>query len=225
MECGRSPILQSMAQIGETLRKIRLERGFTLKQLAEICELSTSFISQAERGLSSISVATLERVCGALGMSLREFFALADPPGATEPEYSEILRADDQPAVNLSEASIKYRFLSRDFPGRLFEVVIGEIPKGYTYPPASHDGEEFGYVLEGRLRLGFEDAEHELGPGDSYHFGAYTVHGYEAIGDGDVRLLWVQTLKDLQIRSGLRKLQSREPAPTKNDECAHPPGG
>jgi transcriptional regulator with XRE-family HTH domain len=194
-----------MPQIGETLRKIRLERGLTLKRLADACELSTSFLSQAERGLSSISVSTLERVCEALGTSLREFFALADPPGSAEPSYSEVLRSDDQPAVNLSEAAIKYRFLSRDFPGRLFEVVIGEIPLGYTYPPASHEGEEFGYVLEGRLKLSIEQADHVLGPGDSYHFGPRTVHGYEAIGEEDVRLLWVQTLKDLQIRSGLPK--------------------
>jgi transcriptional regulator with XRE-family HTH domain len=194
-----------MAQIGETLRKIRLERGLTLRQLADACELSTSFLSQAERGLSSISVSTLERVCGALGISIREFFALADPPGSAELSYSEVLRSDDQPAVNLSEAAIKYRFLSRDFPGRLFEVVIGEIPIGYTYPPASHEGEEFGYVLEGRLKLSIEQADHVLGPADSYHFGPHTVHGYEAIGDENVRLLWVQTLKDLKIRSGLLK--------------------
>ena len=196
-----------MSQIGQTLRRIRLERGLTLRELAEACELSTSFLSQAERGLSSISVATLERVAGALGLSLREFFALADPPASGE-RRSEILRSDDQPAVNLSEGAIKYRFLNRDVPGRLFEVVIGEIPAGYTYPLASHEGEEFGFVLEGKLRLSFEEIDHVLGPGDSYHFGAFTVHGYEAIGDEDVRLLWVQTLKDLQIRSGIPKSQS-----------------
>jgi len=211
MRSNRSPILQSMAQIGETLRNVRLEQGLTLKQLAESCELSTSFLSQAERGLSSISVATLERVAGALGLSLREFFALADPPGSGM-AYSEVLRSDDQPAVNLSDASIKYRFLNRDFPGRLFEVVIGEIPAGYTYPLASHEGEEFGYVLAGQLQLSFEENQFVLGPGDSYHFGAFTVHGYEALGDDDVRILWVQTLKDLQIRSGLSKPHAQDEA-------------
>jgi len=194
-----------MVRIGEAVRKLRQERGLTLRQLADVCELSTSFLSQAERGLSSISVPTLERVTHALGLSLREFFAIVDPPESGDPSHSEILRSDDQPAVNLSEAAIKYRFLNRDFPGRLFEVVIGEIPAGYTYPPAAHEGEEFGYVLGGTLRLSLDDADHVLGPGDSYHFGPRTVHGYEAIGDGDVRLLWVQTLRDLKIRSGLPK--------------------
>ncbi|MBU0595817.1 cupin domain-containing protein, partial [Candidatus Bipolaricaulota bacterium] len=192
-----------MAQIGETLRKLRLEQGVTLKRLAETCGLSTSFLSQAERGLSSISVSTLERVCSALGLSLREFFAEADPAGVVDEAHAQVLRVADQPAVNLSDAAIKYRFLGREFPGRLFEVVIGEIPRGYVYPPASHEGEEFGYVVEGRLRLSLSDAEYDLGPGDSYHFGAHTVHGYEATGEQDVRVLWVQTLKDLKIRTGL----------------------
>jgi transcriptional regulator with XRE-family HTH domain len=194
-----------MARIGEALRKLRLERGLTLKQLAEACGLSVSFLSQAERGLSSISVATLERVAAALGLSLREFFVMADPPGSAGSSHSAVLRAEDQPAVNLSDAAIKYRFLNRGVPGRPFDVVIGEIPSGYTYPLASHEGEEFGYVLAGSLRLSFESTEYVLGPGDSYHFGAHAVHGYEAVGDVSVRLLWVQTLKDLQIRSGVPK--------------------
>jgi transcriptional regulator with XRE-family HTH domain len=200
-----------MPEIGASLRKIRLERGLTLKQLAEACELSTSFLSQAERGLSSISVATLERVAATLGLSLREFFIVADPAHPDASSDSSVLHVSEQTAVNLSEASIKYRFLTRDFPGRLFEVVIGEIPAGYTYPSASHEGEEFGYVLEGKLKLSVEGGEHVLGPGDSYHFGAFTSHGYEAIGGDDVRLLWVQTLKDLQIRSGLLKSQTSAP--------------
>ncbi len=194
-----------MARIGETLRKLRLERNLTLRQLADQCELSASFLSQAERELSAISVSTLERVCGVLGMSLREFFLASDPPDSMDSPYSQVLHSIDQPAVNLSKASIRYRFLSCDFPGRLFEVVLGEIPVGYTFAVASHEGEEFGYLLAGRLRLSFEGTDHVLGPGDSYHFGPHTMHGYEAIGDEDVRLLWVQTLKDLQIRTGLLK--------------------
>jgi len=202
-----------MAQIGDTLRDLRLSKGLTLRQLADTCELSASFISQAERGLSAISVSTLERVCTALGMSMREFFAIADPPVLSDPPISQVIHSDDQLAVNLSEASIRYRFLSRDFPGRLFEVVLGEIPTGYTYPLTAHEGEEFGYLLEGRLKLTFEADEHTLSPGDSYHFGPYTMHGYEALGAEDVRLLWVQTLKDLKIRSGLLKTQRRNPEP------------
>ena len=69
-----------MIGIGETLRRIRLEHGLTLRQVAQSCGLSISFLSQAERGISSVSVSALERVCRVFGLSLREFFTVADPP-------------------------------------------------------------------------------------------------------------------------------------------------
>ncbi len=194
-----------MEKIGAALRNLRLERGLTLRELATACALSTSFLSQSERGLCSISIPTLERICASLGVTLAEFFKMIEPTSSLTEPTPRVLHAADQKAISLSDASIKYRFLSRDFPGRLFEVVIGEIPTGYVYPPAAHDGEEFGYVLSGRLRLTLDGEEHILGPGDSYHFGPHALHGYDAVGDEDVRLMWVQTLKDLKIRSGTPK--------------------
>ena len=194
-----------MERIGALLRSLRHDRKISLKDLGQLCEVSASFLSQTERGLCSVSIPTLERICAALGVTLAEFFARVEPNPSLASPAPTVLRSEEQGAVNLSEASIRYRFLSRDFPGRLFEVVIGEIPKGYVYPPSSHDGEEFGYVFSGDLRLVLGADEYDLRPRDSYHFGPYTPHGYEAIGDTDVRILWVQTLKDLKIRAGQPK--------------------
>lgn len=189
-------------RIGKLLRKLRVAKALSLKALGETCDVSSSFLSQAERGLCSVSIPTLERICTALGISMAEFFFLLEPNQELAPA---VLRSEDQNTVVVSDASIRYRFLSRDFPGRLFEVVIGEIPTGYVYPPSSHEGEEFGYLLEGDLCLTLDEDEHLLHCGDSYHFGAFAKHGYEAVGDTNVRILWVQTLKDLKIRSGQRK--------------------
>lgn len=198
-------ILNAMETIGVVIRSLRTARGMTLRDLAKTSGVSTSFLSQAERGLCSVSIPTLGRISAALGVSLHEIFAQADSGQQSVGPFPTVLRADDQHAVSLSDAAIKYRFLSREVPGRLFEVVIGEIPVGYEYPRASHDGEEFGYLLDGELRLLLEDGEHTLHPGDSYHLGPYASHGYEALGDGPVRLLWVQTVKDLKIRTGTPK--------------------
>ena len=170
-----------------------------------MCDVSTSFLSQAERGLCSISISTLQRICHALGMSLSEFFGRVGPAAPNAPAAPTVLRSEEQHAVNLSDGAIKYRFLSRDLPNRAFDVVMGEIPAGYVYPLASHDGEEFGYLVEGALRLSLGEEEHLLRSGDSYHLGPYAPHGYEAVGQEPVQLLWVQTLKDLKIRTGIPK--------------------
>jgi len=195
-----------MNEVGERIRLIRRKKGWTLKQLSERCGLSVSFLSQVERGISSVSITSLNSICQALGGSLADFFNqfAGKDQAAPSGDSSEIVKTAEQSVVNISEATIKYRFLSRDFPGRQFEILIGEISPGYYYPPSPHEGEEFGYVLEGRLKLTIGEHTYSLGPGDSYHFMATTPHGYEAEGKDVVKVLWVQTLKYLQARSGLR---------------------
>lgn len=194
-----------MDAVGRHVRFLRKERGWTLRELAQRCELSTSFISQVERNLCSISISSLDTICQALGLTLADFFLVADGSsgdGLVPRRDMEVMMAEDQPAVILGDAMIKYRFLSRWFWGRKIEVIIGEIAPGYDYPPALHEGEEFGYVLEGRLRLTIDDRVHHLGPGDSYHFGPHTPHGYAADGDVVVKVLWVGTLLGFRRRDG-----------------------
>jgi transcriptional regulator with XRE-family HTH domain len=143
-----------MASLGERLRALRTARGLSLAQLAKRCGCSTSFLSQVERGLSSISIPVLGTVCEALSISLSQFFSMLEADGgegAVKDPLSSVLRVGEQVGINLSKAAIKYRFLTRDLPLRGFDIVVGEIPSGYVYPPAAHEGEEFGYILEGRL--------------------------------------------------------------------------
>jgi transcriptional regulator with XRE-family HTH domain len=197
---------ERMDAVGQHIRELRRERGWTLKELADRCELSTSFISQVERGLCSISIASLHTICQALNVRLADFFARADVQvnsTLSSERSTEVMKEQDQPAIIVSDSAIKYRFLSRDFPGREFEIIIAEISPGYVYPPAPHKGEEFGYVLEGRLSLTIDETTYVLGPGDSYHFNATTPHGYAADGDAPVKVLWVGTLKYFQLRDGL----------------------
>ncbi|MFC2077487.1 helix-turn-helix domain-containing protein [Candidatus Bipolaricaulota bacterium] len=193
-----------MDAVGQHIRELRQGRDWTLKELADRCELSTSFISQVERGLCSISIASLHTICLALNVRLADFFAQVDTPvGSSLSRATEVMKEQDQPSIIVSDSAIKYRFLSRDFPGREFEILIGEISPGYVYPPAPHKGEEFGYVLEGRFRLAIGEAEHLLGPGDSYHINATTPHGYAAEGNDPAKVLWVGTVQYFQLRDGL----------------------
>ena len=195
-----------MVSLGVRIRDLRKAQDLSLAQLAKRCGCSTSFLSQLERGLSSISIPVLGTVCDALSVSLSQFFSgleADDDEGAVKDPLSSVLRVSEQAGINLSKAAIKYRFLTRDLPLRGFDIVVGEIPSGYVYPPAAHDGEEFGYILEGRLRLWIEDRDVDLGPGDSYHVVSTSPHGYQALGSESVKVLWVQTVQHLEIREGI----------------------
>jgi len=197
-----------MVDVGNFLRLLRTHRGWTLRDLSERCNLSVSFLSQVERGLSSLSITSLDAICEALGISLSDLFLNyknTEDAVSLSVKPTEIIKATERPYIQISSASIKYQFLSGEFPERLFEILIGEIPPNYHYPPVAHGGEEFGYVLEGYLKLKIGEEIYELGPSDSYHFLATTPHGYETDEQGGAKVLWVQTLKYSGLPFSIRR--------------------
>ncbi|KUO42649.1 MAG: hypothetical protein APU95_04505 [Hadesarchaea archaeon YNP_N21] len=159
-------------KIGERLAALRRARGFTLQELAGRCGLSASFLSQIERGVSAPSIVSLYRICQALAVPL--FQVLPDPVLDSSP----VRYLDMQPHFKLSDKGTSYIRLSSNFPGRQLEILINLFPPGYKHPPATHKGEEFGYVLSGDLTLIVEGKEYLLGPGDSFHFVAEKPHTY-----------------------------------------------
>ena len=62
-------------QIGNKIKRMRIERGLTQEELANRCELSKGFISQVENDLTSPSIATLIDILEILGTNLKEFFS------------------------------------------------------------------------------------------------------------------------------------------------------
>ena len=61
--------------IGEKIKRIRLENNLTQEELADRCELSKGFISQLERDMTSPSIASLVDILESLGTNLQEFFS------------------------------------------------------------------------------------------------------------------------------------------------------
>jgi quercetin dioxygenase-like cupin family protein len=53
----------------------------------------------------------------------------------------------------------------------------------------THPGQEFDYVLEGRLLISVGGHEEELGPGDSIYYDSNEPHGMKAIGGNRARFL------------------------------------
>jgi uncharacterized cupin superfamily protein len=66
-------------------------------------------------------------------------------------------------------------------------------PGGGSMGPMRHEGDEVGYVLEGRLDLSIDDVLHELGPGDSFAFPSNLAHTYRNPGSEVARVIWINT--------------------------------
>jgi transcriptional regulator with XRE-family HTH domain len=184
--------------IGKSIRAIRQRKGVTLEALSARSGLSVGFLSQVERGISSLSIVSLYSICKALEIPIPEVFASTKEP-------STVTKEMDQPQIRIANSAVTYRYLSGAFPERVNEILINEFPPNYRHPLAPHGGEEFGYVLEGHLLLRIGDEEYPLGPGDSYHFLASKPHGYETSAKEGARVLMVTTQKFIEWHSEVRR--------------------
>ena len=188
-----------MNAVGERIRVIRRRKGWTLENLSANCKLSTGFLSQVERGLSSLSIVSLHAISEALEVPLYELFLKEEDHQLTEnAAVSPVTKVADQLRVQIGDYPITYKYLSGEFPNRIAEVLINEFPPNYRHPLATHKGEEFGYVLEGRLILKIVQDEYSLEPGDSYHFLASKPHSYETSEKQGAKVLIVTSQKLLE---------------------------
>jgi len=181
-----------MQEIGRRIRELRQRRGWTLEELSSRSGLSVSFLSQVERGLSSLSISSLQAICEALGIPLTYFF--------TAPTGNSLVLKAGRPRsrIKIEDSNVTYNVLSGPMPDRMLEALIAEFPPNYEHPLITHPGEEFGYVLEGKIALRIEDEEFELGPGDSFHIFSSQPHTIRNLSSKPAKILWVLTQKLLE---------------------------
>lgn len=195
-------------ELGPRLRRVREDRGLSVRELARRISCSPSLISQIERGLSAPSVGMLYALASELRTSLDFLFGVTVPgdamtatahgDGHVRPEegtagHGVIQRAGSRRTIDLA-SGVRWERLTPGADDRVdFLEVIYE-PSGHstdTRRPLRHDGQEYGLIVAGTLAatVGFESFE--LGPGDSIAFDSSIPHQYWNATDQDVRAIWV----------------------------------
>lgn len=173
-------------KFGSRIRALRRQRGMTLRQVGKLANLSTPFLSQVERDKVSPAVASLAAIARALGVSMSYF---VNYPGDGEsfrgPKSVNMFQLDGGTA--------KLARLSARFEGRQLEPMLIRIPPGGGVPRFAHAGEEFLYVLRGRLTVSVGREKRTLGPGSSGHHLSTISHEWSNEGKTDVVFVWVGT--------------------------------
>ena len=174
-----------LATIGARLRTLRRERGWRLEDLAERTGLSKAYLSRLESGERQPSLTALFGIAKAYGVS---FSALFEP----EPETQSlvVVRAEEDRVQRGN--GLLYSKLSNGhmaFNLRPLRIVVPAERAGDTL--YQHEGEQWLYVLSGRLRLEVSDEDLVLGPGDTAHFDADTPHKLSALDGQDAEIILV----------------------------------
>jgi transcriptional regulator with XRE-family HTH domain len=172
--------------LGERLRAIRLLRRRTLKDVALAAGVSESFLSQLERGRTSASVASLQRLAAALGIEVSDLFA---SDGLPRPR---VLRREARPPVVWGHLGRKTLLTPK--PLHSLEVVAAEFdPGGSTGDePYTHgDSEELLLVVAGRVHVQLGTEVYDLRAGDSVHYRSSTPHRVGNPADEPAEVLFV----------------------------------
>ncbi len=176
------------AAIGSNIRRIRERGGLTLTDAAGAAGLTKGTLSKIEQGQMSAPISTLIRIAGALSVPLVDFFAAE----ARRPAFT-LTRKGQGRVVSRDGGRFGYAYesLAAEMPGKRVEPFLLTIQPGDPVGEFRHGGQEFIYVLEGRLAFSVGGDELSLGPGDALYFDPSHEHRTRVVGKRPARFLCV----------------------------------
>ncbi len=171
--------------IGQRIKRLRIKNGLTLEELASRCELTKGFISQLERDLTSPSIATLSDITEALGISMAEFFI--------EEEDEKIVFSQDDFFVDEKEDVTIQWIVPNAQKNEMEPIEIHLRPQARSFTIGPHEGEEFGYVLSGRVVLVDGEKRYMIKKGQTFYIKGSNEHYLENPSQNIAKILWVCT--------------------------------
>lgn len=182
--------MNEMTDIGLIVNKLRKEKKITLKELSEKSGLSTGFLSQFERGMTTIAVDSLMIIAKILDVDLDVFFEKK----VNNTSKEMLIRSYDREVSSVNSKYIQFNLVKdlakAEFLPRIYEI----LPSKYGSKPTEnyvHEGVEFIYVLEGVLTMHVKNKSFEMYPEDSIYLDSKTPHNWENNTNKIVRILTV----------------------------------
>jgi transcriptional regulator with XRE-family HTH domain len=180
------PVADTIAAMGVRIREVRLARDMTLQALADATGLSPSMLSLVERGRASPSIGSLIVIANALKVPMSELIV-----DQVVDEEKLVTRASDRRVIETAGHVI--RRLIKEDRARGISIALNEYAPhtGAAESPITHDGFEYGFVLEGKLTVEVDGVLHVMDVGDLISYSSRRPHRIWNHGDGHVRTLWI----------------------------------
>jgi len=173
-----------MEQIGPRLRTIRNHLGLSQRKLARKSGVSNATISLIEHGRTDPSMGMLRRILDAMGISFAEFFS------ADSRSSGKVFFSGDE-LSSISSGQISFRQVGSDLADHHLQIMHERYRPGADTgrSPLSHDAEEGGIVLQGRLEVTVGEQVQVLSAGDAYLFNSRLPHRFRNTGSEDCVLV------------------------------------
>ncbi|WP_077307254.1 helix-turn-helix domain-containing protein [Terribacillus halophilus] len=178
-----------MDQLHLKIKELRMKNGMTLKDLSAVTGLSVSFLSQIERGTSSLAITSLKKIADAFHVTMSYFFSDFE-----NGEYTT--RKIERKSFTVNGSDVSYIRMAGKFPQRVIEPMLVSLPPTEDYrEKVQHYGEEFYYLLSGIVVFKIEGNEYELKEGDTIHFPSNQIHQWKNPTQDEVILISIVTPK------------------------------
>jgi mannose-6-phosphate isomerase-like protein (cupin superfamily) len=168
-----------------------------LDELSRRSGVSKSLLSLLERNISTPTVRTLEKIVKPLGTTVSDlcYEMESTPRSGVSKSKPHVLRKSERKKLLMGpeRGKARYELLTPDYQRKL-QIIYIHFPAGTKSSRfVTHEGEEWGIVLEGQLKVTIGDEEIILQEGDSIYFDSTLPHSLENIGEIEVRAFWVNT--------------------------------
>ncbi|MGC5567766.1 helix-turn-helix domain-containing protein [Streptomyces sp. FR-108] len=171
--------------VAPQLRALRHRAALTLESAAAAAGLSPAHLSRLETGRRQPSLPMLLALARIYGTTVSDLL------GETVTERDAVVRSAGMEPTRAGG----WTYWQAGAAGRGMQSLRVHVPYGAQGDIVRvHPGEEWLYVLQGRLRLRLGDTAHVLEPGDSAHFDSLTPHRIAAADRDGAELLFVHTL-------------------------------
>jgi len=178
-------------QLGGKLRRIREDHGRSIAEVATTTGIDEEQIRSYEANEGVPPIADLLKLANCLEVSVGHFFQSAIPE-----KRVEVVRAAERWTVHATQGaavSLNYRYqaLSHGLTDKLMSPFLIEIPPSdsSSVGSSSHQGEEFVFVLSGRVEISVGDEKVQLEPGDAMYYDSRLEHSLRSLDGASARLL------------------------------------
>ena len=169
--------------VGRRLKALRSEQGITLAQLGGKVGLSASYLSQIERNKAQPSLATLSSVAETLGVELRSFFEHPAP-------VWKVVRKGRGERFADRNCGVAFELLTSQGVRGKFQPYRVTCGPGMEIDTCAHPGEEFVFILDGRLVVSVGEEAFALKEGDSIHYQGSQAHAWRNDSRRECVLIW-----------------------------------
>ena len=182
-----------VAKLGEKIKAVRTEKGWSLKALSNRSGISAAAIHKIESNGITPTITTMMKISDALGKKISNF--VEEEPG--EKDVCLINSNERKPVFTFKKGLDLQGISAKQYGEFRMTAAYATVEVGASSgkKSMSYRGEELVYCLQGKMRFEVKKKIYDLSPGDSLHFRTHLEHKWENLGEIPARLLWVVSIE------------------------------